>query len=122
MPIGMAFADLADRRVDLCFRRLGKRCHLLGRGEIKDRRPCVRHPHGAERIDLLPANRFACHGVGRSRRCAVGGNEIEVIRMEIRFFEELLHDAGKAPEVCGGDNADRVIRESVHAVVHAVYN
>ena len=42
--------------------------------------------------------------------------------MEIRFFEELLHDAGKAPEVCGGDNADRIIRESIHTVSDAVHD
>ena len=42
--------------------------------------------------------------------------------MKIRLFKELLHDAGKAPEVRGNDNADRVIRERIHAVVHAVYN
>ena len=40
--------------------------------------------------------------------------------MEIRSFKEVLHDAGKSPEVCGYDNANRVIRERIHTVLDAV--
>ena len=40
--------------------------------------------------------------------------------MKIRFFEELLHNAGKSPEVCGDNNSNRVIRERIHTVLYAV--
>ena len=40
--------------------------------------------------------------------------------MEIRSFKKLLHDAGKSPEVCGDNNADRIIRESIRTISDAV--
>ena len=40
--------------------------------------------------------------------------------MEIRFFKKLLHNAGKSPKVRGHDDADRFIRESIHAVLDTV--
>ena len=119
-PVRMALADFTSRLVNFGFCRPGKRCRLFRRGEVKDRCPRVHDPHGVERVDGSAPNRFPCYRVGCSRRCAVGREKAEIVRMEFRFLKKLLHDAWKAPKVCRGNYADQVIRKGIFAALGAV--
>lgn len=119
--VGMALTDPADGRVNVRLRGFGESRHLLRGGEVEDGSPGVRHPDGVEGVDGPAPDRLARHAVGGPRRCAVGGKEAEVIGMEIGLREELLDDAGEAPEIGGGHNADGIIRKGSFAAPEAVH-
>ena len=118
----MALADPADGRVNVRLRGFGERCHLLRGGEVEDGSPGVRHPDGVEGVDGPALDRLARHTAGGTRRCAVGGKEAEVAGMEIGLREELLDDAGKAPEIGGRHDADSIIRKGGLAAPKAVHH
>ena len=119
--VGMARTDPADGRVNVRLRGFGESRHLLRGGEVEDGSPGVRHPDGVEGVDGPAPDRPARHAAGGPRRCAVGDKEAEVAGMETGLREELLDDAGKAPEIGGRHDAEDVVREGGLAAPKAVH-
>ncbi len=96
--------DLADNIVDLRFCVLGKPCDLLGRRQIKDRRPCVGHFNRIKCIDIPAANCPVSHLPRCARCCSVSRDKVKIIGFKRGFFEELLYDTWQPPEICRRDH------------------
>lgn len=122
MPVGAALTDPTDHAADLRFRGFGKYRRLFRRGEIEDRSPCIGHAHGVKGVDSPPMNSLTCRIPGCSRRCAIGRDEVKIVRIESCLFKEFFYDARQAPEICRLNDADRVVGERILALPDAVHD
>ena len=120
VPVRAALAHAAYRAADIRFRRAGKSRGLLGRREVENRRPGVRHAHRVVRVDFPPANGPDRHDSGSAGESPVGGDEEQVAGFERSLAEKFPDDARQPPEVGGGHNADDLVLKGIAAVADAV--
>lgn len=115
-PSHAALARAAYRAADIRLRRAGKSRGLLGRREVENRRPGVRHAHRVVRVDFPPANGPGRHDSGSAGGRAVGGDEEQVAGLERCLAEKFPDDARQPPEIGGGHDAYDLVLKNIAAV------
>ena len=122
MLISATVAHFFNNIANFRFGCFGVLCNLLRSGKIKHRRPCIRHLHRIISIYFTSLYCCICHIADSPGSCTVSSDKIQIICLEIRFFQELFDDTRQSPILSRRYNANHIIFKRIIIVSQAILN